>query len=125
MPLYIKDEAANALLLTIDNNGLIAFGNGAPVNQFTVNGTAVIDADGNISGGRVGSGAIAAESGTVSVGPGQSVVVNTMSGVRPHSNITHPSASGSLCQHPDLHDTEPYSKDLHRELPRVQHHPAQ
>ncbi len=31
MPLYIKDETAGVLLLTIDNNGLICFGDGTPV----------------------------------------------------------------------------------------------
>lgn len=87
MPLYIKDETANTLLLTIDNNGQIAFGNGAPVNQITINGTAVIDADGNISGGRVGSGAIASGSGTVSVGPGQSVTISTIAGVIPTAQV--------------------------------------
>jgi hypothetical protein len=83
MPLFIRDETANTLLLTIDDNGLIAFGSGTPVNQITVNGTAVIDADGNITNQRAGSSAIAAGSGLVSVAPGQTAIVNTIDGVVP------------------------------------------
>jgi hypothetical protein len=83
MPLYIRDETANALLLTIDNSGLICFGNGTPVSQLTVNGTAVIDADGNITNQRAGSSALAAGSGTVSVGPGQTATIITLAGVVP------------------------------------------
>jgi len=85
--LFIKDETANTLLITLDNNGQIAWGNGAPVNQFTINGTGVIDADGNITNQRVGSSAIAPNVGIVSVAPGQSVNVVTTTGVIPTVSI--------------------------------------
>jgi hypothetical protein len=87
MPLYIRDETANRLCLTIDNTGLICFGDGTPVSQLSVNGTGVIDADGNIEDGRAGSGAVAPATGLVSVGPGQSIVINTQAGVRPTVQI--------------------------------------
>jgi prepilin-type processing-associated H-X9-DG protein len=36
MPLYIRDETANALVLTIDNNGNMAFADGNPIDRLTL-----------------------------------------------------------------------------------------
>jgi hypothetical protein len=83
MPLYIKDETAGVLLLTIDNNGLICFGDGTPVNQLSIHGIGVIDENGLIVNGRLGSEGMAPSSGTVTVAPGQSVLLNTLPGIIP------------------------------------------
>lgn len=81
--LQIKDETAGVLLLTIDNTGLICFGNGTPVTQLTINGTGVIDSNGRITNQRVNSGSLAMSTGTVTVQPGQTASVTTLSGVSP------------------------------------------
>jgi hypothetical protein len=83
VPLYIKDETAGVLLLTIDNNGLICFGDGTPVNQLSVHGIGVIDENGLVVNGRLGSEGMAPSSGTVTVGPNQSVLLNTLPGIIP------------------------------------------
>jgi hypothetical protein len=48
MSLFIKDETANATVLTIDNSGNIAFGDGTPVDLLSVAGYGIIDSDGQI-----------------------------------------------------------------------------
>jgi hypothetical protein len=83
MPLYVKDETAGVMLLTIDNSGLICFGDGTPVNQLSIHGIGVIDENGFIQNGRLGSEGMAPSSGTVAVGPNQSVVLSTLPGVHP------------------------------------------
>lgn len=83
MGLLITDVSAGAVLLTIDNSGLICLGSGAPVSQITISGTAVVDSSGNITNLRAPGSSMAPTSGTVTVNPGSSVTVTTLSGVKP------------------------------------------
>lgn len=71
------------LLLSIDNSGLICLGNGSPVSQLTVGGTAVIDIHGLITNQRIGAGTLVATAGSVTVAPHTVGVVNTIAGFRP------------------------------------------
>lgn len=83
MPLIIADETAHVVLLTIDNTGLICFGDGTPVSQLTIAGTAVVDADGLVSNQRANSDSFVPVSGSVSVLPGNVVSIDTLSGRLP------------------------------------------
>jgi hypothetical protein len=83
MPLYVKDETAGVLLLTIDNNGLICFGDGTPVNQLSIHGIGVIDENGLIINGRLGSEGMAPSSGSVTVSAGAVVFLSTLPGLIP------------------------------------------
>lgn len=80
MPLQITDKTAGVLLLTIDNTGLICFGNGTPVSAVTVGSVAVIDTNGNITNERAVSTSFTVASGSVAVAPGEVVTVTTLSG---------------------------------------------
>lgn len=83
MPLRITDETAGVLILTIDNSGLICFGNGTPVSALSVNGTAVVDSAGLITNQRVNGSSLVPTSGTVNCAPGFFTTVTTLSGRRP------------------------------------------
>jgi len=83
MALQIRDETAGVLLLTIDNNGLICFGDGTPVNQLSIHGIGVIDANGFIVNQRLGPDGIAPASGYVSVPPGGTATLTTLPGIVP------------------------------------------
>jgi hypothetical protein len=82
MPIIVKDETANMVVLTIDNNGNMAFGDGTPINMLTLNGYGIIDSEGYIVHG-LGSSAVFPASGTVNCGIGQIVRIDTTSGVVP------------------------------------------
>ena len=82
MPIYIKDETANALVLTIDNNGNMAFADGTPIDRLTLGGYGIIDSDGYIVHG-LGSSTAVPQSGTVTVGYGQSATITTLAGKTP------------------------------------------
>jgi hypothetical protein len=109
MSIRITDETAGVLLLTIDNAGLICFGNGAPVSALSVNGTAVVDHDGLITNQRVSSNALAAASGTVYCPAGGTASVTTLAGRKPtvqldsewpaRRAIYHPEGSGGGSGH--------------------------
>lgn len=64
MAITVKDETAGVVILTIDNNGSVAFGNGTPVNMLTLNGYGLIDINGHIING-VQSGTLHPASGDV------------------------------------------------------------
>lgn len=83
MPLIIADETAHVVLLTIDNTGMICFGDGTPVSQVTIAGTAVIDANGQVSNQRANSDSFVPVSGSVSVLPGGLVTIDTLAGRAP------------------------------------------
>ncbi|MCU1324260.1 MAG: hypothetical protein JWM43_3909 [Acidobacteriaceae bacterium] len=80
--IYIKDETANALVLTIDNNGNMAFADGTPINMLTLNGYGIIDSDGYIVHG-LGSGSVASMSGSINCPPGTAITVDTLAGYVP------------------------------------------
>lgn len=82
MPIYIKDETANALVLTIDNNGNMAFADGTPINMLTLGGYGIIDSEGYIVHG-LGSGTALPQSGSLTVGYGQSATITTIAGKVP------------------------------------------
>jgi hypothetical protein len=70
MPVIIHDDTANAVVMTIDNNGNLAFGDGTPINMLTLNGYGIIDSQGYIVHG-IGNAAVLPISGSVFVsGPG-------------------------------------------------------
>lgn len=83
MAIQIKDETASLLLLSIDNNGLICLGNGTPVSQLTIGGTAVIDIHGLITNQRIGASSLVATTGSITVAHNTVGIVNTIPGVRP------------------------------------------
>lgn len=82
MPIIVKDETANAVVLTIDNNGNLAFGDGTPINMLTLNGYGIIDSEGYIVHG-LGSSTVFPSSGSVNCGIGQIVRITTLTGVTP------------------------------------------
>jgi len=89
MPIYIKDETANALVLTIDDNGNMAFADGTPINMLTINGYGIIDSQGFIVHG-LGFSTAVPQSGSVSVPMNSSASVDTIAGQTPIVQIdTH------------------------------------
>ncbi|RZU39319.1 hypothetical protein [Edaphobacter modestus] len=66
MPIIIHDDTANAVVMTIDNNGNLAFGDGTPINMLTLNGYGIIDSEGYIVHG-LGNSAVLPTSGSVFV----------------------------------------------------------
>jgi hypothetical protein len=86
MSLVITDETAGAVVLTIDNNGNMAFGNGTPVSPLTIGPNAVIDSDGYIMYG-LSSCAISGTQGSVSCPTQTAVAVNTLAGRIPAVQI--------------------------------------
>jgi hypothetical protein len=82
MSIRIKDETANALVLTIDNNGNMAFADGTPINMLTLGGYGIIDSEGYIVHG-LGFGTAVPQSGTVSVPLNSSASVATIAGTTP------------------------------------------
>lgn len=82
MPIIVKDETTNMVVLTIDNAGNMAFGDGTPINMLTLNGYGIIDSEGYIVHG-LGSSAVFPASGSVNCGIGQTVRITTTSGVIP------------------------------------------
>jgi hypothetical protein len=78
----IKDETANALVLTIDNSGNMAFADGTPINMLTLGGYGIIDSDGYIVHG-LGFGTAVPQSGTVFVPFNSSASITTIAGRTP------------------------------------------
>jgi len=79
MPIYIKDETANALVLTIDNSGNMAFADGTPISLLTLGGYGIIDSEGYIVHG-LGSSSAVPQPGSLTVGYGQSATITTLAG---------------------------------------------
>ncbi|WP_213805767.1 hypothetical protein [Granulicella sp. dw_53] len=77
--IVIRDETAGFVVLTIDNNGNIAFGDGTPVTALSLASNGIIDSNGHIIHG-VGSCSMNAPSGSVNCGVNQSVTVATQGG---------------------------------------------
>lgn len=82
MSIIIKDETANAVVLTIDNNGNMAFGDGTPINRLTLDGYGIIDSNGYIIHG-VTSSSVEAQAGSVNVGVHQQAQITTLAGRTP------------------------------------------
>jgi hypothetical protein len=82
LPIVIKDETANAVVLTIDNLGRLAFGDGTPIDMVTLNGYGIIDSEGYIVHG-LGSSAVIPASGTLDLRIGESAQILTIPGVMP------------------------------------------
>jgi hypothetical protein len=99
MPIYIKDETANALVLTIDNNGNMAFADGTPINMLTLGGYGIIDSEGYIVHG-LGNATAVPQTGSVSVPLNSSVQIDTIAGVIPIVQIdTHAPAQHARWTH--------------------------
>jgi len=79
MSLIIKDETANAVVLTIDNLGNMTFGDGTPINLLTIAGYGIIDDNGFIIHG-LQSCSVNAPSGVVNVGFGETATITTIAG---------------------------------------------
>jgi hypothetical protein len=92
VPILIKDETANALVLSIDNNGNMTFGDGTPIGALTIAGHEIIDSGGHIVHG-LNSCAAKPMSGSVNCGIDHTVSVATISGRIPtvQLNTTYPS----------------------------------
>jgi hypothetical protein len=82
MAIIIKDDTANSVVLTIDNNGNLAFADGTPISALTLAGYGVIDSDGYIVHG-FGSSAVIPASGCVHIPTNQGVTINTVPGITP------------------------------------------
>jgi hypothetical protein len=82
MPLYIRDETANALVLTIDNNGNMAFADGTPIDRLTLGGYGIIDSEGYIVHG-LDSNSVTSAAGSLSLGYGQNASITTIPGRMP------------------------------------------
>jgi hypothetical protein len=111
MPIIIRDETANALVLTIDNSGNMYFGDGTPISAVTIAGQEIIDSNGKIVHG-MGSCTAAGVTGSIDCPITQTVTVSTVSGRIPsvqlnthypalsynviYNDPTNPSAGGSV-----------------------------
>jgi hypothetical protein len=82
MSIVIKDETAGQVVITIDNSGNMAFGDGTPVDSVTGGGYGVIDSNGYIIHG-VGSCTMNGNFGSVNVGAQQQVFIYTIAGRTP------------------------------------------
>jgi hypothetical protein len=82
MSLVITDVTAGAVVLTIDNNGNMAFANGTPISPLTVGPNAIIDSNGYILYG-LSSCAISGTQGSVSCPTQTAVKINTLAGRTP------------------------------------------
>lgn len=98
MPIVIKDETANMVVLTIDNNGNMAFGDGTPINMLTLSGYGIIDSEGYIVHG-LGSSTVFPSSGYVNVPADNGRVrIDTITGVIPTAvcDTTYPAYNYDL-----------------------------
>lgn len=82
MTIRIRDESANALVLTIDNNGNMAFADGTPIDRLSLGGYGIIDSNGHITHG-LGGGSAIPQSGSLTVGYGQTATITTIAGKTP------------------------------------------
>jgi hypothetical protein len=96
MSIIIKDETANAVILTVDDNGDTSFGDGTPINRLTLDGYGVIDDDGHVVHGCTSS-TVAVTSGSLIVPLGQQAEVDTLPADCPPSNLTPPSDAALVC----------------------------
>ena len=94
MSIVIRDETAYLLILTIDNNGNAAFGDGTPVNLLTVGGRGIIDSNGHVVHG-LNSCSAHPISGSVNVGINTTATITTISGRVPTVQVdtTQPAAN--------------------------------
>ena len=102
MPILIRDETANATVLTIDNNGNLAFADGTPINMLTLAGYGIIDSEGYIVHG-FGSNAVLPNAGVVSVPTNNfNVTIPTVPGVVPTATVdaSYPAVNHSLVGDP-------------------------
>src|ERR1700722_14797945 len=86
MSLFISDVTAGELVLTIDDSGQMAFGNGTPINMVTLDGFGIIDDGGKLvhgAGTQTGNPA----SGSGNCGIHQQVTITTISGRIPNVQI--------------------------------------
>jgi hypothetical protein len=108
MPIYIRDETANALVLTIDNNGNMAFADGTPINMLTLGGYGIIDSNGYIVHG-LGSNSVTPASGSARVSVSSFATITTISGRTPTVQIdtSAPAIQHTLVSDPGNPDAPP------------------
>jgi hypothetical protein len=94
MPITVRDETANVAILTINNDGTMAFGDGTPINMLTIAGYGIIDSNGHVTHG-LGTTAGVPVTGAGNCGIHQSVSIATISGRIPNIQIDtqYPAAS--------------------------------
>ena len=110
MPIIIRDETANELILTIDNSGQMAFGDGTPINMLTLAGFGIIDSNGVIVHG-AGSTTPVPASGSGNCGINQSVQVTTIAGRIPNVQLDTNFPSGIYTFNPvDPNGTGPFGE---------------
>lgn len=103
MSIYVKDETANAIILTIDNNGNMAFGDGTPINRLTLDGYGIIDSDGYIVHGLI-SGSISPVSGSANCGINSTMTFTTIAGRTPTVQLDTIIASSYFIEFSDPSD---------------------
>jgi hypothetical protein len=121
MAIIIKDDTANSVVLTIDNNGNLAFADGTPISALTLAGYGVIDSDGYIVHG-FGSSAVIPASGMVHVPTNEIVTVSTIPGQIPivALDTTVPAVIWDVDPSQDGHTTQTVSYEPnHRAGPSV------
>jgi hypothetical protein len=110
MPIIIRDETANELILTIDNTGQMAFGDGTPINMLTLAGFGIIDANGVIVHG-AGTTTAVPVTGSGNCGVNQSVTVTTLPGRVPNVQLETNFPSGIYTFNPvDPNGTGPFGE---------------
>jgi hypothetical protein len=86
MSLVITDKTAGEVVLTIDNSGQMAFGDGTPVNMLTLDGYGIIDDEGKLVYG-AGTQTGNPTSGAGNCGLGQIVTITTIAGRIPNVQL--------------------------------------
>jgi hypothetical protein len=89
MSILIRDETANATVLTIDNSGNMYFGDGTPISAVTIAGQEIIDSNGKIVHG-MGSCTVTGVTGSIDCPITQTADVDTITGRIPSVQLnTH------------------------------------
>jgi hypothetical protein len=89
MSILIRDETANATVLTIDNSGNMYFGDGTPISAVTIAGQEIIDSNGKIVHG-MGSCTVTGVNGSIDCPITHTADVSTVSGRIPSVQLnTH------------------------------------
>lgn len=86
MPIFVRDETANAPILTINNDGTMCFGDGTPISMLTLAGYGIIDSNGHITHG-LGTQSGVPVSGTVNCGIHQTINITTLAGRIPNIQL--------------------------------------
>jgi hypothetical protein len=110
VPIIIRDETANLRILTINNSGQMAFGDGTPINMLTLAGYGIIDSNGKITHG-AGSNTPVPSSGSGNCGVNQTVLVTTVAGRIPNVQLDTNFPAGVYTFNPvDPNGTGPFGE---------------